>query len=295
MRQLPPMNALRIFEEVVKHLNFSHAAQSLCLTHGAVSRQIKLLEEYLGVQLFLRSPKGIELTAHGLEFANDMQVVFDQIEVSTLKFRAKNIRSKLNIEAPPTWCNRILSPNLKNFLLVNKDYSFTVNYTQDAESHEVAVDTDIRIRFGLAPSNHCQSSLLLKEDYVMVASPQLFKEGLAPNIQDYPLIHVLYNRKRLDTWQIWLQQNHAVNLIDSHCAIEFSTTEQVIQAAVAGYGIAIIDKPMIQNELHTGLLKAMIETGIQSKYGYWIDIPLNKATLPKVQIFKSWLENLLIQ
>lgn len=295
MRQLPPMNALRIFEEVVKHLNFSHAAQSLCLTHGAVSRQIKLLEEYLGVQLFLRSPKGIELTSHGLEFANDMQVVFDQIEVSTLKFRAKNIRSKLNIEAPPTWCNRILSPNLKNFLLVNKDYSFTVNYTQDAESHEVAVDTDIRIRFGLAPSNHCQSSLLLKEDYVMVASPQLFKEGLAPNIQDYPLIHVLYNRKRLDTWQIWLQQNHAVNLIDSHCAIEFSTTEQVIQAAVAGYGIAIIDKPMIQNELHTGLLKAMIETGIQSKYGYWIDIPLNKATLPKVQIFKSWLENLLIQ
>ncbi|WP_332605926.1 LysR family transcriptional regulator [Acinetobacter sp. ESBL14] len=295
MRQLPPMNALRIFEEVVKHLNFSHAAQSLCLTHGAVSRQIKLLEEYLGVQLFLRSPKGIELTSHGLEFANDMQVVFDQIEVSTLKFRAKNIRSKLNIEAPPTWCNRILSPNLKNFLLVNKDYSFTVNYTQDAESHEVAVDTDIRIRFGLAPSNHCQSSLLLKEDYVMVASPQLFKEGLAPNIQDYPLIHVLYNRKRLDTWQIWLQQNHAVDLIDSHCAIEFSTTEQVIQAAVAGYGIAIIDKPMIQNELHTGLLKAMIETGIQSKYGYWIDIPFNKATLPKVQIFKSWLEKLLIQ
>lgn len=293
MRQLPPMNALRIFEEVVKHLNFSHAAQSLCLTHGAVSRQIKLLEEYLGVQLFLRSPKGIELTSHGLEFANDMQIVFDQIEASTLKFRAKNIRTKLNIEAPPTWCNRILSPNLKNFLLTNKDYSFTVNYTQDTENTEVSVDTDIRIRFGLSPAQHCQSSLLLKEDYVMVASPQLFKDELAPNLQDYPLIHVLYNRKRLDTWQIWLKQNHYIDLSDSHCAIEFSTTEQVIQAAVAGYGIAIIDKPMIRNELNIGTLKTMIDTDIQSKYGYWIDIPFNKATLPKVQTFKFWLETLL--
>lgn len=168
-----------------------------------------------------------------------------------------------------------------------------MNYTQDAENSEVAVDTDIRIRFGLSPAHHCQSSLLLKEDYVMVASPQLFKDGLAPNLQDYPLIHVLFNRKRLDTWQIWLKQNHYIDLSDSHCAIEFSTTEQVIQAAVAGYGLAIIDKPMIRNELNTGLLKAITDTEIQSKYGYWIDIPFNKATLPKVQTFKLWLETLL--
>jgi DNA-binding transcriptional LysR family regulator len=286
------MNALRIFEEVVKHLNFSRAAESLCLTHGAVSRQIKLLEEYLGVQLFIRSPKGIELTPDGVEFSDDIQNAFDQIESSILKFKVTNTRRKLNIEAPPTWCNRILSPNLNRFLQSNKDFTFTVNYTLDSDTNEVPIDTDIRIRFGRISSNHCQSTLLLKEDYVMVASPQLFTEHQPPKIDEHSLIHVLYNRKRLDTWEIWLK-NHYPDLVHSHRAIEFSTTEQVIQATIAGYGIAIIDRPMIKKELISGILLPIIDISISDKYGYWIDIPFNKVTLPKVQIFKEWLEKLI--
>lgn len=294
MRQLPPMNSLRIFEEVVKHPNFSHAAESLCLTHGAVSRQIKLLEEYLGIQLFIRYSTGIELTADGVEFSRNIQNAFEQIESSILKFKAINIRSKLNIEAPPTWCNRILSPNLNNFLQHNKDFSFTVNYTQDADCNEIPVDTDIRIRFGLTPSSHCQSTLLFNEDYVMVASPQLFSNQQPPNIDEHPLLHVLYNRKRLDTWEMWLKTHHPA-LIHSHRAFEFSTTEQVIQATIAGYGIAIIDRPMIKHELLSGSLLPIIDSHIPHKYGYWIDIPFNKISLPKVQQFKEWLEKLVSQ
>lgn len=292
MRQLPPMNSLRIFEEVVKHLNFSRAAESLCLTHGAVSRQIKLLEEYLGVQLFIRSPKGIEITSDGAEFSRDIQNAFDQIETSILKFKVINTRTKLNIEAPPTWCNRILSPNLNDFLQNHPNFSFTVNYTQDSDNNEVPIDTDIRIRFGLAPSHHCQSTLLFNEDYVMVASPRLFSKEQIPRIAEHPLIHVLYNRKRLDTWELWLR-THAPDLIQTHHAIEFSTTEQVIQATIAGYGIAIIDRPMISNELQSGVLLPITNTPIPDKYGYWIDIPFNKVSLPKVQMFKEWLGKLI--
>jgi len=293
MRQLPPMNSLRIFEEVIKHLNFSHAAESLCLTHGAVSRQIKLLEEYLGTQLFLRSPKGIELTANGAEFAHEIQLAFNKIEASTLKFKTTNTRTKLNIEAPPTWSNRVLSPNLKNFLTKNKDISLTVNYTLDNENNEIPVDTDIRIRFGLNAANHCQSSLFLNEDYIIVAHPNLFINQNIPSIYEHPLIHVLYNRKRMDSWEVWLKENNHHSLLMDHRAIEFSTLEQVIQAAVAGYGIAIIDRPMIKQELELGTLKQVYETQVNSKYSYWIDIPYNKVSSHKVQIFKLWLEELL--
>ncbi|MFJ3048619.1 LysR substrate-binding domain-containing protein [Pseudomonas nitroreducens] len=285
MRNLPPLNMLRVFEEVARHRSFNRAADALNVTQGAVSRQIKQLEEYLGISLFLRTPRGLTLTEAGSALAPHLGEAFDQMERALQAVRVPNLRQRLRILAPPTWGTRWLSPRLRDFLRRYPDINLSVTNHLETES---TGELDCRIRFGLEQAAHCHSELLVMERHIAVASPELFDDGQPPELSAFPLLHILHEGKRLRVWENWLEAMDRSD-VDAGSGIEFSTLDQVIHTALAGGGLAVIDRQMIERELASGSLLPITPVEVIGPYGYWLDIATDKKGLSKVQRFQDWL------
>jgi DNA-binding transcriptional LysR family regulator len=283
MRQLPSLNNLRVFEEVARHHSFSRAAHDLNVTQGAVSRQIKQLEDYLGVALFLRSHQGLSLTDAGTVLSRQLSDAFDRIERSLQTVQVPNLRQRLRIVAPPTWATRWLSVQLRTFVQRYPDISLSVT---NQEGHDA--EMDCRIRFGLEADPHRHSQLLVMERHIAVASPELFDDGEPPDVRRLPLLHILHEGKRLKVWENWLSAMNRTD-VDATRGLEFSTLDQVINTTLAGGGLAVIDRQMIERELANGSLLPITPVEVIGPYGYWLDVPHDKQGLSKVKLFTEWL------
>jgi DNA-binding transcriptional LysR family regulator len=286
MRQLPSLNMLRVFEEVARHRSFSQAALGLNVTQGAVSRQIKQLEDYLGVTLFIRTPQGLTLTETGSALSPHLSDAFDHIERALQAVRVPNLRQRLRIVAPPTWATRWLSAHLRAFCQHYPDISLSVT---NQASHDSLAEIDCHVRFGLEADNHSHSQLLVMERHIAVASPELFIDGQPPDLQHLPLLHILHNGKRLKVWENWLAAMGRED-VDAGQGLEFSTLDQVIHTALAGGGLAVIDRQMIEKELANGSLLPITPVEVIGPYGYWLDVAKDKQGLSKVRLFTQWLE-----
>jgi len=285
MRQLPSLNMLRVFEEVARHRSFSQAALGLNVTQGAVSRQIKQLEDYLGVALFIRTPQGLSLTDTGIALSPHLAQAFDHIERALQAVRVPNLRQRLRIVAPPTWATRWLSAHLRVFCQRYPDISLSVT---NQASHEHLAEVDCHIRFGLDAAPHCNSQLLVMERHIAVASPELFSDGQPPDLRQFALLHILHDGKRLKVWENWLAAMGRDD-VDASQGLEFSTLDQVIHTALAGGGLAVIDRQMIEKELASGSLLPITPVEVIGPYGYWLDVANDKLGLSKVKLFTEWL------
>jgi len=285
MRQLPSLNMLRVFEEVARHRSFSQAALGLNVTQGAVSRQIKQLEDYLGVALFIRTPQGLSLTETGLALSPQLSDAFDHVERALQAVRVPNLRQRLRIVAPPTWATRWLSAHLRAFCQRYPDISLSVTHQS---GHDNLAEIDCHIRFGLEAATQCSSQLLVMERHMAVASPELFVNGQPPDLRQFPLLHILHDGKRLKVWENWLAAMGRED-VDAGQGLEFSTLDQVIHTALAGGGLAVIDRQMIEKELANGSLLPITPLEVLGPYGYWLDVANDKQGLSKVRLFTDWL------
>lgn len=286
MRELPSLNALRVFEEVARHRSFGRAALALNVTQGAVSRQIRQLEDSLGVSLFTRSAQGLTLTPAGAALVPGLTEAFDRMHRALADVRAPNLRQRLRIHAPPTYATRWLSPRLKGFTRRYPDIALNVRTDSAPEGPS---EIDCRIRFGKAPAPGWQSRPLLLERHLAVAAPELFEDGQPPRLAAHPLLHILHEGRHLQVWENWLEATGCEHL-DPSQGLEFSTLDQVIHSALAGGGLAVIDRQMIEYELATGQLLPISPVEVQGPYGYWLDVPAAHIGLSKVALFCEWLE-----
>ena len=285
MRQLPSLNTLRVFEEVARHRSFSQAALSLNVTQGAVSRQIKQLEDYLGIALFVRTPQGLSLTESGATLSPHLAQAFDHIERALQAVRVPNLRQRLRLVVPPTWGTRWLSAHLRTFCQRYPDISLSVTNTS---AHDSLAEVDCIIHWGLEVDTHCNSQLLVMERHIAVASPELFTDGQPPDLRGLPLLHILHDGKRLKVWENWLAAMGRDD-VDAARGLEFSTLDQVIHTALAGGGLAVIDRQMIEKELANGSLMPITPVEVIGPYGYWLNVAHDKQGLSKVRLFTEWL------
>lgn len=285
MRTLPPLNMLKVFEEVARHRSFNRAADALNVTQGAISRQIKQLEDYLGVVLFVRGPRGLTLTDAGNALAPHLGEAFDRIERALEAVRVPNLRQRLRILAPPTWATRWLSPRLRGFMQRYPDISLSVTSQRDEEHPG---ELDCRILFSREGEGTGNRRLLVMERHIAVASPELFQDGREPCLRDHPLLHILHEGRRLRVWENWLAATGRSD-VDADSGIEFSTLDQVIHTALAGGGLAVIDRQMIERELASGSLVPITPVEVIGPYGYWLEVPGDKRGLSKVERFADWL------
>lgn len=281
MRRLPSLIALRFFEETARHMSFNRAATALCVTQGAVSRQIKLLEEAVGAKLFERDHKGIRLTAAGSQFLPCLGDAFDMIERGLRQITMTKIRRRLVVSVPPTFATQWFSPRLGALAVQLPEVELSIRTEPNADCH-------CEIRFARDAQRDTQSELLMMERHVLVGAPRLLARPLDALLDSTPALHVLHNDARLDLWPNWLAKaelpgRHAEN------GIEFSTLEQAIRAASKGAGLAIVDRNMIVEELADGTLAQFSDVEVIGPYGYWLDIARRHVALEHVRALAGWM------
>ncbi|HMC48025.1 LysR family transcriptional regulator [Caballeronia sordidicola] len=283
MRHLPSLIALRFFEETARHLSFNRAARALCVTQGAVSRQIRLLEESLGVKLFERDHKGIRLTQAGVLLMPSVTEAFDVIERGTRHLTGTVERKRLIVSLPPTFATQWFSSRLGGLAEQLPDVDLSIRTQESDECH-------CSVRFGRDAAAHGWSELLMVERHALVGSASFTGMPVETLLDRLPALHVLHEDVRLNLWPDWLAKaglppRYAEN------GIEFSNLQQAIHAARRGVGLAVVDLNMIADELIEGDLVRISDVEISGPFGYWLDVPEAYRDVSTVTGFADWLRH----
>jgi len=283
VRKLPSLTMLRVFEETCRTLSFSKAAEALFITQSAASRQIKQLEAFLGKLLFVRSHSGLALTQDAMLLLPVVRQSLDILEEGVRHVQLHNPLQHLRLQVAPTFATRWLAPRLVTLRQRNSQLQIALI----SEARQKYCDFDCAVRFGEWAESF-GGEWLCHEQLVLVGSPLLMINGVFPPLNTQPQLHILNGDSRMDTWQRWLAAAGRTE-VQEQGGLEFSTQDQVINACITGAGYAVLDKMMIRNELHSGLLVLLSPLELKSTNGYWLEIPPGKRELPRVRYFHDWL------
>lgn len=309
-RRLPPLSSLRAFEAAARHMSFSHAATELNVTQGAISRQIKTLEEYLGVTLFRRLPRALELTDDGQQYLTHVHHAFEQLYRATEAILDGRRTVTLNANVLPTFAMRWLIPRLPHFTAAHP--SIEVRMVTSIKPADFRLeDNDIAIRVGpglpgpegRAPSpidivmtndwSDVRAVPLLPDELIVVCAPQLIDGGSASG----PPIHapadlarhtLLSTASREKAWTYWTRMM-GLGEIEPKAAVAFGHFFMTVQAAVEGKGVAIVPRILVESELESGTLVMPFENASVAAGSYYLLCRESQWQTPKVSKFREWI------
>ncbi len=292
-RRLPPLNALRAFEAAARHLNFSRAADELSVTPGAVSQQIQNLEDYIGAALFKRTPRGLLLTDAAQTALPALREAFDRLAEAASLLTAAVDGRRLTLTAPPSFAAKWLVPRLGHFETAHPQVD--VWLSADMELVDFANgEVDLAVRYGGGPYPGLEVMRLMRETVIPVMSPDL---NLA-NPLNAPCDlagHVLLHDGSPDAdescpdWQMWLAAR-GVKGVDGSRGPRFNQSSLVIEAAMAGRGVALAKRTLAQDDLDAGRLIAPMAITTSVDFAYYVVHPKAKARLPQVKAFVTWIQ-----
>jgi LysR family glycine cleavage system transcriptional activator len=291
-RRLPPLNALRAFEAAARHLNFSRAADELSVTPGAVSQQIQNLEDYVGVSLFKRTPKGLLLTDAAQTALPALREAFDRLAEAASLLTAAVDGRRLTLTAPPSFAAKWLVPRLKRF---EESYpQVDVWLSADMEIVDFAAgEIDLAIRYGAGRYPGLELQRLLSETVILVASPELIAQNPLDRLEDLAR-HILLHDGSPDAdescpdWSMWLAAR-GVRGVDGSRGPRFNQSSLVIEAAAGGRGVALAKRTLAQDDLDSGRLIAPLQIATAVDFAYYLVHPKVKGRLPQVKAFVTWI------
>ncbi|CAG9296830.1 LysR substrate-binding domain-containing protein [Celerinatantimonas diazotrophica] len=277
-----PLNALRAFESAARHGKMLDAGNELCVSHSAISRQVKRLEEILDTKLFCGPKNNIRLTPEGERLLLDLTSAFDMLEASIETFDRSNGQS-INLSCLGTLSMKWLIPKLKDFYLEYPDIK--INLTADDNPVNLAKDNiDIAIRIGRTQSDNQDILIEMFDDYVgPVCSPSLINpnETFTECLLSKPLLHTITRQNAWDDWS-----SHTYKIKSKQQQIVYEHFYFMIEAAMSGLGIAIAPYILVKNELKMGNLIAPLGFK-KNNLKYHI---LHKSTVNKpIQNLINWL------
>jgi len=252
-RALPPLSALRAFEAAARHRSARRAADELSVTATAISHQLRTLEDWLGVPLFLRKPRQLELTAAGRELLGDVGNAFDVMAGAVARLRAVPQRRHVTLSTTPAVASRWLLPHVGRLREQHPGLDLHIHVTHEP----VALDghsADIAIRYGSGRWPGLVTHKLFDNHFVPACSPSLKLK----RVQDLPrhgLLHFLSSQIRSAPigWAEW-QKLAKVRGLDPGAGPVFSDETHTVSAAIAGQGVALMSRALIADELRQGTL-----------------------------------------
>jgi LysR family glycine cleavage system transcriptional activator len=291
-RRLPPLNALRAFEAAARHLNFSRAADELSVTPGAVSQQIQNLEDYVGVALFKRTPKGLLLTDAAQTALPALREAFDRLAEAASLLTAAVDGRRLTLTAPPSFAAKWLVPRLKRFEEAYPQVDVWLSADMDIVDF-AAGEIDMAIRYGAGRYPGLELQRLMSETVIPVASPSL--------LADHPLNgpgdlagHTLLHDGSPDAdescpdWSMWLAAR-GVRGVDGTRGPRFNQSSLVIEAAMGGRGVALAKRTLARDDLDAGRLVVPMQIATAVDFAYYLVHPKAKGRLPQVKAFVGWI------
>ncbi|MDO5643459.1 MAG: LysR substrate-binding domain-containing protein [Paracoccus sp. (in: a-proteobacteria)] len=283
---LPPLSALRVFDAASRQLSFTRAADTLGMTQAAVSYQIRLLEERLGAPLFLRKPKGLELTALGLRLAGPTAEAFDLLR-ETFSART-DLPETMSISTITTIASNWLAHRLGRFQLDHPELAVRLD-SNDQVLDFAREEVDVALRYGNGDWKGLVCLELFPSELTPIIAPSLLaRHGPVTCPADVVPLPWLNNTHR--GWAGWLAMN---DLPQKHCAaprrIEFDAQAQLGRAALAGEGVALLNPRFFRFELATGALIQLFPACWPTGKSYWLVYPHARRNRPAIKAFQRFL------
>lgn len=283
-RELPSLNAIRFFECAARHRSFTKAADELCVTQGAVSRQIKLLEQQLNCQLFSRKGPYLQLTTHGTQLQETITTSFDIIRHGIARLR-QSTDSTLTISVLPSFVSRWLLPKLPEFELREPTLSvhLAASYIQIDFSVNTDIDAAIRLGSGNWPGLH---ALQLTNDRMFpVCSPKIAKK--IKTINDLADYTIFFDKAPHDEWKNWFKASKHPYIVNTSKL--FDDTGMQIKAAIDGQGISLVREELVNDLVGSGVLVRLFDIDFISSMHYYFVYPVQRVDESKIQRFHHWL------
>ncbi|SDR68953.1 DNA-binding transcriptional regulator, LysR family [Halopseudomonas xinjiangensis] len=286
-RKIPPTQALICFESSARHESFTKAAEELSLTQSAVCRQIANLEEFLDIQLFRRTRRGVKLTEAGQTYSRRIASRLDAVERDTLSVMGNQGTATLELALVPTFGTQWLLPRLGSFLKTNPQ--ITINLTNRTRPFLFAdTEFDAAIYFGDGDWSGTEAHFLMKESPVPVCSADLIAPRTELSAEEIARLPLLQQTTRPYAWRQWfgsldMRVEHDLN------GTRLELFSMLSQAAMHGMGVALIPPFLIRNELADGRLINPCAHSFDSDNAYYLVIPERKAESAALLAFRDWL------
>lgn len=287
LRHLTPSMALLIaFESAAKHQSYTLAAQELFLTQSAISKQIQSLEKHLGVQLFTRVGRHVELTATGRKYYNDIKealAIIRQASLQAITYEASD--KTLRLATLPTFGSKWLLPKLHDFYAKHNQITLHIHSRigpLDFSDREI----DAAITVGVGNWPNWVAHPIQNEHLIVIVSPQKAESiELKPEwVAQQPLLTVASNP---EAWDDWFLQ-HQIDPNGMKKGPTFELTSHLAQAVHAGLGVGLVPHIFVKDEIARGELLSLGEP-LQSDRNYYLVYPTQHANLPALVAFKEWL------
>ncbi|MDM0077977.1 transcriptional regulator GcvA [Variovorax sp. J2P1-59] len=286
-RSFPPLGALRAFEAAARHQSVKKAAEELCVTPGAVSQMLKLLESHLDVTLFHRVNRGIRLTTAGHSYLPPIHNAFRQIAEASGRIGGGADTGRLTVSVTPFFASAWLVPRLRSFQEAYPQIDLQivastalVNWERDG--------VDVAVRHGLGRYAGLLSDRVVSVEVVPVAAPALVNaRGLPPNpaaLASWPKVHDAERRG----WHLWFQ-TLGVDDIGPARGVAFDDAGLLLKAVLAGQGAGLLPAAMIAPDVTEGRLVRLAKDTLLDDFAYYLVYPKDSQARPKVAAFREWI------
>lgn len=286
-RRLPPLNALRVFEAAARHESFTRAASELGVTHGAVSRQVQTLEDWLGCPLFERHNRRVVLTPAGESYLAEIGAALDRIALATARQVERGRPRLLRVNALATFALRWLIPRLSSFQVANPAVEVRLTTSNQPLSEEAGT-FDVAVRGGPTASPGLVGLPFLSERRIPVCSPTLIRRLPLHEPADLRHHTLLHAATLPEVWPQWLSAA-GVPELEPQGRVTLEHFYLSLQAALDGLGVAMGPERLIANDVVSGRLAMPFAGPFLPARGYYIYVPEAYADDPAVRAFRTWI------
>ncbi|ALS98135.1 transcriptional regulator GcvA [Lacimicrobium alkaliphilum] len=288
-RRLPPLNSLKAFEAAARHLSFTKAADELFVTQAAVSHQIKSLESFLGMKLFLRKNRTLLLTEEGQGYYLDIKDIFSSLQDATQRLLARGAKGAITVALPPSFAIQWLVPRINKFSAEHPDIDVRIKAVDFDEGH-LTDDVDVAVYYGKGRWNGLLADKLHTEYLTPICSPMLFQSDKPLEELDDLRHHTLLHDASREAWKNWIRHFN-VQGVNVNQGPVFSHSMLVLQAAALGQGIALGHSVLARPEIQAGRLICPFDEKLITRNAYYLVCHESQAELGKIATFRQWVIN----
>ncbi|WP_109480004.1 transcriptional regulator GcvA [Paraburkholderia sp. C35] len=286
LRQLPALNAIKAFEAAARHESFSRAADELYVTHGAVSHQIRALEEELGIKLFARDGKRVRLTDVGRRYAAQVRTALISLAEATREIRAGDRDRRLVVAMLSSCAARWVTPRIGRVIAANPQWDLELLST-NALTDFARDDVDCAIRFGNGPYPGLHAELLLEEVFFPACSPTFNGGNLPKTPADLAKAPLLRSDDEL--WRPWFDAAGLTEWPEPKRGVLYQDSSNLLQAAIDGQGIALTRRSLAMHEVASGRLVRLFDIDGPSPWQYYFICTPQLMQTARVKAFRDWV------
>ncbi len=298
------LKALHYFVVTAKHLSIKQAAESLFVTQAAISQQIRLLEEALGVTLFHRHHRALSLTPQGLQLLPPLELAFESIEQGVNQFTADTDPNTLTLSVFPSFASRWLIPRLVRFYELNPSISINLSMTDKYEAFRGqngekngekggGAGIDLAIRFGSGEYDGLQSQFLMKDYIYPVCHPRYVDEHNIAAVEQLNQLRLLDDTVNNISWDYWFDKRAIEKPLGPdgkpYSRVRYDGSHYVVDSALSAQGVAMARHSLVAEQITNQQLVRLFGEPVELDGQFFLCAPKHHFDFPKIQLFSEWL------